>query len=163
MKIKNLKLRKTFFTIGLSITLMGCSNYEVKTINTEIIEETEDNKIESNSIELEEKETETSKLDIKSIEYKENSYTTSNLNLRNDSNLEGNVIIVIDKCQKLMEVENLGEWSLVRYGEYIGYVSNKYIKTLPEDYIEVDISDQNIKYHRYSNTTTYLSNYIHNK
>ena len=81
------------------------------------------------------------------LEYPENFYTTVNLNLRDSDNLESNVITVIDKCQKVVEIMNFGEWSYVKYNDIFGYVYNDYLKSLPEDYIEVDISDQNIKYH----------------
>ena len=147
MKINNLEIKKAAFSIGLSFILMGCSNTKVETASAKTIEEVVNIEIdnnETNSIRLEENNT--INIDIETLEYKENSYTTSNLNLRENPNLESNVITVIDKCQKIMEIENLDDWSYVMYGENVGYVYNEYIKSLPDNYIEVDISDQNIKY-----------------
>ena len=153
MKIKNLKVKKTIFVLGMSFALTGCNNYESQSANAQIIEEVEDKeeievdnieKIGSDNIKMQDNNC---MLEITSFEYKENAYTTSNLNLREESDIESDVITVIDKCQKLMEIENLGDWSYVKYDEYVGYVYNDYIKSLPINYIEVDISDQNIKYY----------------
>lgn len=151
MKTKNLKLRKTAFLIGLSFTLIGCSKENDKMIPALIVEES---MIEMPKKELIPEEElmpeiveEQPKVDYESIEYKENSYTTTTLNFRDEPSLEGNVITVIDKCQKLMKIEDNGDWSVIKYNDQVGYVNNKYIETLPTNYIEVDISDQNIKYH----------------
>lgn len=141
MKLKNLRLKKAIFVIGMSCLITGCNKYEEKEIAIEM-EDISKEKLEQpeiiNDVKL---------LEEQIIEYKENIYTTANLNLRETGNIEENIITVIDKCQKLVQIEDLGEWSYVKYGDLFGYVSNKYIKELPEDYIEVDISDQNIKYH----------------
>lgn len=156
MKVKNLKLKKAILTLGLSFVLTGCNNYENETINIEVynIEKNINDEKESNIT----KKTETSILEenieqvslieqTEIIEYKENIYNTTSLNLREDSNIDCEIITVIDKCQKLIQIEKLGEWSFVKYGDLYGYVSNKYIKELPDKYIEIDISDQKLKYH----------------
>ena len=42
MKINNLKIKKTAFSLGLSFILMGCSNNQVEITSTKIIEEVEE-------------------------------------------------------------------------------------------------------------------------
>lgn len=139
MKLKNLKLKKAIFTIGMSCLITGCKEYELKEINVETQEIVQDKLayIDNDIIVISEE----------IVEYKENIYTTANLNLRKDANTDCEIITVIDKCQKVARIEDLGEWSYVKYNDLYGYVNNSYINKLPDNYIEVDISEQNIKYH----------------
>lgn len=151
MKFKNLNIRKAFFTLGFAITLTGCTNTtNISEESSFVIEEIQQNNepIQTNDTCSELNELLVNEIVIDpTLEYPENSYTTVNLNLRDSDSLESNVITVIDKCQKVAEIMNFGEWSYVKYNDISGYVYNDYLKPLPEDYIEVDISDQNIKYH----------------
>ena len=163
MRIKNLKLKSAILTLGLSFVLTGCNDYETEIhIDTYKIEKSieNDEMIEQVSLEIQNEEIEQSDLNEQDeiieevileqeevIEYKENIYNTTSLNLREDSNTNCEILTVIDKCQKLVQIEDLGEWSYVKYGDLYGYVSNDYIKELPDEYIEVDISDQKLKYH----------------
>ena len=139
MKLKNLKLKKAIFTIGMSCLITGCKEYELKEINVETQEIVQDKLayIDNDIIVISEE----------IVEYKENIYTTANLNLRKDANTDCEIITVIDKCQKVVQIEDLGEWSYVKYNDLYGYVNNNYIKELPDNYIEVDINDQKLEYH----------------
>ena len=154
MRIKNLKLKKAIFTLGLSFVLTGCNDYEQEKIHIDVYniekninEEKENNIIEKTEMGILQNAQQVLLEKTEIIEYKENIYNIASLNLREDSNTNCGIITVIDKCQKLIQIEDLGEWSYVKYGDLFGYVSNEYIKELPDKYIEVDISDQNIKYH----------------
>lgn len=144
MKIKNFKIKKAVLAISFSCLVAGCNNYNGKEIvvNKEPVEQNNDiENIDLNTEYLDKK------IKLDELIYIENMYTKTNLNLRESNSTDSNIIIVIEKCQKLMEIENLGDWSYIKYGDKLGYVKNCYINDLPDSYIEVDISDQNIKYH----------------
>ena len=51
----------------------------------------------------------------------------SNLNLRDRPSLEGNIITVIPNGMSVTVYSDYGEWSLVRYGEFTGYVFNSFL------------------------------------
>lgn len=142
--MKHLNIRKTFLTLGFAITLTGCNNNssinEKSSLITENVQQN-NQYIKSNQL------LSTESVSDLTMEYTENFYTTANLNLRDGDSLESNILTVIDKCQKVYEIMNFGEWSYVKYNDTFGYVYNSYLKPLPNDYIEVDISEQNIKYH----------------
>lgn len=163
MKHKNLNIRKVFFALGMSFVLTGCGSEEkaleemkiefeqsqlddtikIESENSDIIQTMESQQSEyENSIIIENEFIVDTTLD-----YKDNSYTVTDLNLRDDNSLDGNIITVVDKCQKIANIIDTGEWSYIEYDGIFGYVNNKYIKELPTNYIEVDISEQNIVYH----------------
>jgi len=163
MKHKNLNIRKVFFALGMTFVLTGCGSekraleemrieLEQSQVDDTIEIESESNEIIEN-IESEQSEFKNSTIIENefivdtTVDYKDNSYTVADLNLRDDNSVEGNIITVIDKCQKIANILDVGEWSYVEYDGTFGYVNNNYIKQLPTNYIEVDISDQNILYH----------------
>jgi len=163
---RNLRIKKALFSLCLSssFVLSSCSEHDVITENV-IIEKVEDETvvedIEINIIESSNQiidgvettqETKEEKLDIELLKelYSDvttNMYTKTYLNLREGKSTDTGIITVIDKCQKIYEIERYEEWSLIKYNDVFGYVHNSYIDNLPEDFIEVDISEQNIKYH----------------
>lgn len=51
----------------------------------------------------------------------------SNLNLRDRPSREGSIITVIPNGMPVSVYSEYGEWSLVRYGEFTGYVNNNYL------------------------------------
>lgn len=146
--INNLKIKKALFSLflGGTFVLSGCNNNEPVEV-VQVIEE----------IKIEEKESVVSTPDISesSIEelnekysnVTENMYVTSNLNLRKGKGTDTDIITVIDKCQKIYEIKRYDDWSFIKYGDIYGFVHVDYIKELPDTFIEVDISEQNIKFY----------------
>ena len=71
-------------------------------------------------------------------------YVTDNVNLREEDNLNSNVITVIDKYEKAKRIKTNNEWDYVSYNGVEGYIASKYVKELGDIFVEVDISDQNL-------------------
>ena len=55
--------------------------------------------------------------------------TSDNVNLRTNPDTLSNSIKKISKCDSLTYIENVGNWSKVRYNKDTGYIYNKYIST----------------------------------
>lgn len=54
--------------------------------------------------------------------------TTSELNLRVHTSTDHKVLELIPKEAQVYELNRLGDWSKVQYGDKVGYVSNKYLQ-----------------------------------
>lgn len=146
---KRKKLLKAILSIVIILNMSGCTidfaeKQEKFTTTTEF------------NITMEEKETElTTELvtEITTTEpvfYDDESIicTTCNLNLRKDKNIDSDVITVIDKYNTLEKIKTNGVSDYVNYNGVKGYVSSKYTKELTTTYVEVDISDQELKLYK---------------
>ncbi len=54
-------------------------------------------------------------------------YMGSNLNIRQQPNINGRIIGSIPNGSQILSYYETGNWSLIRYGDIIGYVNNNYI------------------------------------
>lgn len=138
MKIKNKRFISLILSVSLPLSFASCTVLD-KTLKTT----KEDTSVCNYDDETTNFET-TTKEETPFYVDDENICVTTNVNLRDDYNLNSEVITVIDEYDKLKRIKTNDEWDYVYYEGNYGYVSSKYVEELGDNFVEVDISDQNL-------------------
>lgn len=151
LKIKNPKLVAFLLANSIFLTTVGCENQienKITEINSENSKKDESSNIKS------EKKKKIRKVN-RNICLKEGKVA-----LKEKPNKDSKVIKKIGVYQKAKEMKRIGNgWSLVKYDGVKGYIKTKKVKSefknIGKTYIEIDISDQKMKY--YENNKKVLS------
>lgn len=149
MRIKNLKIcKKTLMFLvasTVSITSSGCNTFKEEKITNEIEAK---NTSATNTDFEEEKEAETPVVEDNIKEYKDNTYgyLKKTVYLKEDNDKKSKKIKKVDQYQKVKLIQKEDNWNLVKFGNKKGYIKDNNITKLKGEYIEVDISKQNLKY-----------------
>lgn len=148
MKVTKLKVCKSLLLLAvsgtLSLTITGCkknNNEYVDNVNTVI---NNDNK--SKAIINTNKEVKPEKIIYK---YPKNSYgyVKKNISLKKDGNKDANNIAKITKYEKVKLINKCNGWDYVKYNDKKGYIKDKNIKKILQEFIDVDISEQKLRYY----------------
>lgn len=159
MKVVNLKIYKKallFLITGtISFNLAGCSkNDSSRIVVDKSIITTDDNSSEdlslSNDITIKNVEA-TDKKDLDKYVYKylDNTYgfVKDDVSLRKDSNKKSKKIANIEKYEKIELISKSEGWDLVKYNGKKGYIKDKKVKKILQEFIDVDISEQKLRYY----------------
>ena len=149
MKAVNLKICKQallFLISGtISLTTIGCS----KTNNSEIaLEERVVTNIDDDKTTNDVKTTE-EKLDKPVYNYPDNTYgfVKNNISLRKDSNKKSKKLARLEKFEKVKLISKSEGWTLVKYNGKKGYIKSKKVKKILDEFIDIDISEQKLRYY----------------
>lgn len=155
-----MKFNKNLLVLILSTTLViatGCEN--IKVLNnkkTDIsskdknIEIAEGEDFEKTIIEVPEEDktiievTEQDKTNAY-VDTNDYGYLKENVKVFDSEYKDSNYVCDIDIYQKVFREKTNGEYDLIKYNNYEGYVTSDKIDVLPSKYVEVDIDSQNIK------------------
>lgn len=152
MKISNLKITKKVMLLLMAGTLGILSpNLSMKT--TEGSKQKQEKEIDID------KQKEIKDLKISSIPVDENNkvvekydknkfaYTKKKINVKENPVSDSENIKKIDKYQKVKLIEKEDNWDLIKVGKTTGYIKDKNLKKINKEFIEVDISDQKLKFY----------------
>ena len=148
---KQKKLLSILFSIIMMLTVNGCAK-QIPNFNNDSDVVSEDTTMEYqkyDGFKLEETTNNQSdkKIDIDTTEkafYNDDKYMYANtkINLREDYNINSNILDTIDKYEKVRLISTNDEWAFVSFNNNEGYVESNYIEDLGSTFVEVDISDQ---------------------
>jgi len=81
--------------------------------------------------------------------YLDNTYgfVKKDVSLRTDAKKDSDKISKIKKYEKVKLISKLNGWSYVKYNRKKGYIKDKNIKKLLKEFIDVDISEQKLRYY----------------
>lgn len=149
LKIKNKKVLSFVLANTILISQCGCNN-EIR--SRDVFEPKPVYQVESpmgpNWENVEKKET------IKKCDH--DVCSKKKLTIREDNSKKSDIVFQISKYQKLKEIgKTKNGWSLVKAHGKEGYVQSKNLSQLGKTYIEVDISEQKLRY--YKNGEKFLS------
>lgn len=154
MKIKKLEIvNKTllFLVTGtITLTSLGCgrqvSNTDIQ-IQKEINTDSNDNnkKLDSNESKSKKKKS-IIKFESK---YLDNTYgfVKKDISLRKEANKSSDKISNIKKYEKVKLISKSNGWDYVKYNGENGYIEDKNIKKILKEFIDVDISEQKLRYY----------------
>lgn len=154
MKIKKLEIvnKALLFLVTGTITLtsLGCerqvSNTDIQ-IQKEINIDSNDNnkKLDSNESKSKKKKS-IIKLESK---YLDNTYgfVKKDISLRKEANKSSDKISNIKKYEKVKLISKSNGWDYVKYNGENGYIEDKNIKKILKEFIDVDISEQKLRYY----------------
>ena len=176
MKVVNLKIYKKlllFLISGtISFNLAGCSKNEstkvvfdngVETpdnnskdlsvnndINTKTDNNIQDNLSVNNDVnDQTDDDIEEKNLDKYIYEYLDNTYgfVKEDVSLREESNKKSKKIANIEKYEKIELISKSEGWDFVKYNGKNGYIKDKKIKKILQEFIDIDISEQKLRYY----------------
>lgn len=156
----NIKINKKVIALMLANTLYlttsGCNKMDDSIIESKvsITNLDEDDNLDYNSSE-EKLIIENNKLDNtkEQIKYKiieevnNNACVMDKIDLKEKNKMKSKTIIKIGDYQKVKEIgKTKNGWSLVKYNGFKGFIKSNKLKKIGNTYIEIDISDQKLKY-----------------
>ena len=151
----NKKSKAKLMAILTMLSLVGCKKSEIQLEPTEssIIEIVEPETIETTEATIETEPVETEFIDMNGVYYPSSTYSKVNgaafanedIEMYNSCNSDRFLVDYIPKYQTMQLLYMDLYHSFVIYNGKVGYVDNSSLTYLPDDYIEVDISDQKVK------------------
>ena len=151
----NKKSKTKLIAILTMLFLVGCKENEVQIEPTEstIIEIIEPETIETTESTIETEPVETEFVDMNGVYYPSSTYSkeygaafaNEDVEMYNSCNSDRILVDYIPKYQTMQLLYMDLYHSFVIYNGKVGYVDNSSLTYLPDDYIEVDISDQKVK------------------
>lgn len=158
MKISNLKIGRKALMFLVAGTISVVSPSSTVTMNKGINDAKEKN-IDNDEINLsnnikineitpiKEVSVEETLPEIKKYKDHTYAYTKKSVTLKETPSNDAQKIKKVDEFQKVKLIEKQDNWNLVKSGNKTGYVKSKNIEKLDKSYIEVDISDQKLKFY----------------
>lgn len=153
MKIKKIKIvNKTLLflvTGAITLTSLGCgrqvSNSDIQTEKEITVDSNDNNK------KLDSKEYKSKNKSITKPEYRylDNTYgfVKKNVSLKSKANKNADKINKLKKYEKVKLISKSNGWNYVKYNGQKGYIKDKNIKKLLKEFIDVDISEQKLRYY----------------
>ncbi len=163
MKIKKLEILNKallFLVTGtISLTSVGCTKVNRCDNKTEKEISIDNDELASDEISTQEKE----KDSVKTIyEYLDNTYgfAKENVYLRSGYDKNSEKIAKIKKYEKVKLISKSDGWDYVKYNGKNGYIKDKKIKKLHKEFIDVDISEQKLRYYDKDGNVIIKSNIV---
>lgn len=153
MKIKNIRIcKKTCLLLisgVLQFTFTGCNNIENNdSVITSDIEVEDNNEPLAEVINVVEQKND-KKEEQEIIEYPDHTYgfMKEDAYLKKSDSKKSKNIIKIEKYQKVKLINKTDKWVYIKYSGKKGYIKRKNIKRIKEKFIDVDISEQKLKFY----------------
>lgn len=153
MKAVNLKISKKaliFLVSGtLSLTTTGCSkSNKVIPANETVISSNED-ELADNITHSNRKVANKEKREEQIEKYSNHQYgfVKNDVNLKKKNNKNSKKIAKLEKYEKVKLIAKIKGCTLVKYNKKEGYIQSKNIKKIDEAFIDIDISEQKLKFY----------------
>lgn len=151
--VKNLKCYKKALMLimagSIGVCSSGCKGGQTYSIiSSKVSERNVENNLLRNDNVFTHNDDKKTNID-KIVLYEDNiyAYLKNNISIRKSPSKNSKKIKKVGQYQKVKLLADYGKWELVKYNNKTGYIKDKNLSKLKSDFIEVDISEQKLKYY----------------